>query len=307
MNTGSPELSGIVGSSSFASADFPDAAEVSLYDYSMASEANYSTVVNNAVIKHYSEIKDKQESIAESLTNSWKRKSRDFLMTKNKTILEFLSSKLKTHPVFGKTEHFINTFGKKNLNFNQQSIREICFDVSSSSILDEYNAVCISKELLPFDKYIEQTKYIIDEYKLVAEKIIDKQDLLKRKLDLLDLVQTKLKNIVVLNENDHYDELMEVSHKYFSRVYDDNLIEEDYNDLMNEYKKYVHLRELLKTVRAVDISEKEPLCSICFNESVQYAFVPCGHTFCNTCIRRQSLNCGICRTTIRDRVKLFFT
>jgi hypothetical protein len=273
----------------------------------MASEANYSTVVNNAVIKHYSEIKDRQESITDSLTNSWKRKSREFLMTKNKTILEFLSSKLKSHPVFGKTENFISTFGKKNLNFNQQSIRDICFDVSSSSILDEYNAVCISKELLPLDKYIEQTKYIMDEYKLVGEKILDKQDLLKRKLDLLDLVQAKLKNIVVLNENEHYDELMEVSHKYFSTVYNNNLIEHDYNDLMNEYKKYVHLRELLKTVRAIDVSEKEPLCSICFNESVQHAFVPCGHTFCNTCIRRQSLNCGICRTNIRDRVKLFFT
>jgi len=307
MNTNSPELTGIVGSSSFASADFPDANEVSLYDYSIATESNYSSAINNAVIKHYSEIKDKQLNITESLTNSWKKKFRDFLMVKNKTILEFLSSKLKTHPVLGKTEHFISTFGKKNLNFNQQSIRDICFDVSNNSILDEYNALCISKEMLPLDKYIEQTKYILDEYKLVGEKILDKQDLLKRKLDSLDLVQSKLKNIVVLNENQHYDELMEVSHKYFNKIYDDNLIEKDYNDLMCEYKKFIHLREVLKTIRAVDISEKEPLCSICFNETILYAFVPCGHTFCNTCIRRQSMNCGICRAAIRDRVKLFFT
>ena len=224
MNTNSPELSGIVGSSSFASADFPDANEVSLYDYSIATESNYSTAVNNAVIKHYSEIKDKQGNISESLTNSWKRKTKEFLTNKNKTVLEFLSLKLKSHPVLGKTEHFISTFGRKNLNFNQQSIRDICFDVSSNTLLDEYNAVCISKEMLPLDKYIEQTKYIIDEYKLVAEKIIDKQDLLKRKLDSLDLVQTKLKNMVVLNENEYYNELMEVTHKYINRIYDDNLI-----------------------------------------------------------------------------------
>ena len=90
MNTNSPELTGIVGSSSFASADFPDANEVSLYDYSIATESNYSSAINNAVIKHYSEIKDKQLNITESLTNSWKKKFRDFLMVKNKTILDKL-------------------------------------------------------------------------------------------------------------------------------------------------------------------------------------------------------------------------
>ena len=280
MNSDGLELGGLTNSASFASADFPDANETSLYDHSMLFETNYSTAVNNAVFKQFSEIKEKQ---TESLTAQWKKKFKEFLMVKNKKLLEFLSVKLKSHPVLGPTENFIQTFGKKNLNINQQSIRDILFDVSCNNIVEEYDGICISKELLPIDKYMEQTKYFMEEYKLSGEKILDKEDLIKRKLDTIQLIQTKLNGLLVASENEHYNELME------------------------EYKKFLYLRNIIKTIRVTEISEKEPLCSICFNDSVHHAFVPCGHTFCNTCVKRQTSMCAICRANIRDRVKLYFT
>jgi hypothetical protein len=303
MNTQGLESDGI---NTFASADFPDANETSLYEFSMAFESNYSNAVNNAVFKHYNEIKEKQSTITESLPSSWKKKFREFLMTKNKKLLEFLSVKLKNHPVLGQTEQFIQQFGKKNLNINQQSIRDIVFD-TSNNIVDEYNAVLLSKEMHSIDKYIEQTKFFMDEYKLSGEKILDKEDLIKRKLDSIDLIQAKLNGLLITPENEHYNELMEVSQKYLSKIYDENMIEDDYNTIMAEYKKFLYLRDIIKTIRVTDISEKEPLCSICFNESIQHAFVPCGHTFCGSCVKRQTSICAICRTNIRDRVKLYFT
>lgn len=304
MNSDGLELGGLTNSASFASADFPDANETSLYDYSMVFETNYSTAVNNAVFKQFSEIKEKQN---ESLTIVWKKRFRDFLMVKNKKLLEFLSVKLKSHPVLGPIENFIQIFGKKNLNINQQSIRDIVFDVSCNSIVEDYNGICISKDLLPIDKYMEQTKYFMEEYKLSGEKILDKEDLIKRKLDAIHLIQTKLNGLLIVKENEHYNELMEVSEKYLTKIYDDNLIENDYNEIMEEYKKFLYLRDIMKTIRITEVSEKEPLCSICFNDSVHHAFVPCGHTFCNTCVKRQTSVCAICRANIRDRVKLYFT
>ena len=307
MNSDGLELGGLTNSASFASADFPDANETSLFDYSMAFETNYSTAINNAVFKHYSEIKEKQDILGEPLTIVWRKKYREFLMTKNKKLLDFLTVKLKSHPVLGPTENFIQIFGKKNLNINQQSIRDILFDVSNNTIVDEYNAICISKELLPIDKYMEQTKYFMEEYKLSGENILTKEDSIKRKLDAITIIQTKLTGLLVATENAHYNELMEVSQKYLTTIYDDNLIEDDYNEIMEEYKKFLYLRRIIKTIRATEVSEKEPLCSICFNDSVQHAFVPCGHTFCNTCVKRQTSVCAICRANIRDRVKLYFT
>ena len=147
----------------------------------------------------------------------------------------------------------------------------------------------------------------MDEYKLAGDKILDKQNLLKHKLDAIDLIQAKLKNIVVISENPHYNELMEVSQKYLDKVYEDNAIEQDYSMLMDEYRKFLVLRDILKTIRTVDVSEKEPLCTICFADTIQHAFVPCGHTFCGTCVRKQSNVCAVCRTNIRDRVKLYFS
>jgi len=305
MNTDGLEVGGLASSASFASADFPDANETSLYDFSIAFETNYSNAVNNAVFKHYNEIKEKTSS--ELLSTVWKRRFRDFLLVKNRALLEFLATKIKSHPVLGPVEHFINSFGKKDLNINQQSIRDIVFDLSNTVISDEYNAICISKDLVTVEKYIEQTKFFMDEYKLSGEKILDKQDLIKRKLDSIDLIQAKLNGIFTTKENEHYNELMEVTQKYLSKVYDENMIENDYNEIMGEYKKFLYLRDVIKTIRTIDISEKEPLCSICFNESVHHAFVPCGHTFCNTCVKRQTSICAICRANIRDRVKLYFT
>ena len=56
----------------------------------------------------------------------------------------------------------------------------------------------------------------------------------------------------------------------------------------------------------IELTEKEPLCSICFNEQIQYAIIPCGHTFCTTCIKRHVVNCSVCRGQIRDRVRVYF-
>jgi len=37
------------------------------------------------------------------------------------------------------------------------------------------------------------------------------------------------------------------------------------------------------------------------------AIVPCGHTFCGGCAKKQNTNCYICRGQIRERIKLYFT
>lgn len=307
MNTNSPELSGIVGNSSYASANFPDANEVSLYDYSMSLDTNYSTAVNNAMIKHINEVKEKTENVTSSITTNWKRKFRDFLITKNTKLLEFLTAKIKIHPVLGTVENFFQIFGKENINFNNQTLREIILDISgNANILDEINAVCLSKEMLPLAKYIEQTNFLMNEYKLTAEKIIDKENLLKIKLDTLNSIQGKLRTVLGVRRNEHYDELMISIEKYIDKEYEENTIEPEYKEIIENYRKFLQLRDIIKSIRSVDVSEKEPLCSICFDQTITSAFVPCGHTFCTNCSKKQAMACSVCRTPVRERIKIYF-
>jgi hypothetical protein len=111
-------------SSSFASADFPDANEISPANFTLVSDNNYSTAINNAMEKHLNEVKEKMNP-AILIQSSWKKKFREFINTKNSKILEFLSSKLKVHPVLGQTEFFFQKFGKYNINKN--SLKDIIF------------------------------------------------------------------------------------------------------------------------------------------------------------------------------------
>lgn len=215
---------------------------------------------------------------------------------------------IKTHPVLGPAELFLQRFGKKTINFNSQTIREVIFDISNNiDPLDELNALCISQEFLPIQKHMEQSKFLMEQYKLVAEKILDKENLLAMKLTSLDTIQTKVNGILSLSKNEHYTLLMESIEKYLEKVFEENQIEPEYNEIIDNYRKFIHLREIMRTIRFSDSYEKEPICTICFDSKISHAFVPCGHTFCGNCLKKQSLNCSICRTIVRDRVKLYFS
>ena len=288
-----------------ASADFPDAIEDSPSNFIIGSDNNYSIAINNAMEKQLNEVREKQNSTI-IIQNSWKKRFREFLTTKNSKLLEFLTSKLKLHPVLGPTENFLQKFGRSNMN-SQQSLKEILLDSSGIDISEEIDALCLSNDFESSEKYVEHTKFLMEQYKLVSDKILDQENLLKIKLATLDSLQQKISGIQSLTHNEHYEELMGITEKYINKIFEENNIEVEYKNIIELYRKFNHLRELVKAVRSVELTEKEPLCSICFNEQIQYAIIPCGHTFCTTCIKRHVVNCSVCRGQIRDRVRVYFT
>ena len=301
----SQDLTGFSSTTPFGPADFPDANEVSISQYSFSDETSYSIAIDNAITKQLNEIKDKQDQSI-TVQNAWKKRIREFLITKNSKLLEFLTCKLKKHPVLSSIEHFFQKFSKSNIKYNQ-SLRDIVLDISNNNISEEMDALCISNEFLTLPRYVEQTKFIMEQYKLVAEKILDQENLLKIKLSSLDSLQSKIGSIQSLSHNEFYEELMNATEKYIGKIFDDNAIENDYNELIENYRKFLYLREVIKVIRLPELTEKEPLCTICFNDQVSYVFVPCGHTYCVSCSKKQFNSCSICRSSISDRVKLYFT
>ena len=55
----SQDLTGFSSTAPFGPADFPDANEVSLSQYSFSEETSYSIAIDNAITKHFNEIKEK--------------------------------------------------------------------------------------------------------------------------------------------------------------------------------------------------------------------------------------------------------
>jgi hypothetical protein len=73
------------------------------------------------------------------------------------------------------------------------------------------------------------------------------------------------------------------------------------------YKKWNICRQIISLQNSIKEKNNEPQCAICLSEPISYTIVPCGHTFCSVCSKKQNTTCYICRGIIRERVKLFFT
>jgi C-terminal peptidase prc len=83
--------------------------------------------------------------------------------------------------------------------------------------------------------------------------------------------------------------------------------ETTYKELAEAYKKWNILRELITFQNITSPDTKEPLCAICLADPITHTVVPCGHTFCTSCVRRINVSCYLCRGPVRERIKLFFT
>jgi len=136
---------------------------------------------------------------------------------------------------------------------------------------------------------------------------LKQESLLKSKLDTLDKLQGKITSLLELEASPVYQPLMEASEVYLGNIFERNQIGETYGALIEAYRRFLAVRDIVIMMRAVQSNENEPLCTICLEEPVSYCISPCGHTFCTTCLRRQSVGCFICRTVIKDKIKVYFS
>ena len=295
----------------FAPADFGDddanAPIAATFDIGGNGQAApYTLAVNSMLSKQMEEIRGKAAA-AMSTTRNWKFRLRDFMAQKNNDLLDFLKLTVPHHPVLGPGEVLLRKFGNPNVTPTHPSVRDMVMDASGGSYLDEINEALKSMSGQdPLHDYAAHTHIIYDLYKEAGDATLRAQHILKGKLEKLDRIQGKISGLFEVDTNDKFEPLMEASEAYLKKIFDDIQIEHDYKGVIEAYRKFVTLRDIVTQSRALLASESEPLCSICLNESVMYALSPCGHTFCQTCVRRQAGQCFVCRTNIKDKLKLFF-
>ena len=67
-----------------------------------------------------------------------------------------------------------------------------------------------------------------------------------------------------------------------------------------------HREQLLKAKNSLEAAASHFKCQICISEDITHVLVPCGHTFCGTCVEQLQRNkCPMCRTNIEKKVKFF--
>ena len=305
MGSYSPGLSG------YAPADFLDArdttpSELMLDPTSTGTTTPYIQIVTNASNRQLQEIKEKTVNPV-SGAGAWKKRLKDFLQQKNDELLSFLRKPLSAHPTLSQAEVFFRRFGIPTFTATHQSLREVFLDASGSSLIPK-----IEEELLAIGpaspaKLTEEVRWLYDSYRKAGEEVMVNETTLRMKLELLDKMHQKALGIMDLPINEHSLQLQEAGLQYLSVFFKEQQIEENYKNYIESYRRFTALKEIISTFRFTDHIDKEPLCSICLNQPVSYCLSPCGHTFCSSCIKRQMSSCYICRTPLRDRVRIYFS
>ena len=294
----------------FSPADFADAEETRPLEVQMDITGTgtlipYSTLVNNVLQRTTIEIRDKSQTQT-PLTAHWKRRLREFMHTKNEDLISFLKKPLSSQSPLTRAETFVAKFGRSDFQATHPSLSSALFDASGVS-----HAAIVEKEMQTLGpstpkQIVEQVKWLYDMYREAGEECLKHESALKLRLDVLDKTYQKIIGFCELPVNEDSEKVAESIEVYVRRLMDDNNIEEEYKQTVEAYRRFAALKDMIHFFRFTDLQDKEPLCSICLTESVGFALIPCGHTLCASCLKRQTITCYMCRTSIRDKVKLYF-
>jgi hypothetical protein len=269
----------------------------------------YRSTITNILSKQCTEVKLLSEDMIQTSSHLSKKKLKDLITKQNNEIFSFMAHSEKVPESLGVAETIFRRYGREIPSIKIQSsiTDDLKLDITLDRTLMEFNDELVKHRTIDsVSDYITQTRWLSGQYKTIGEEVLRLETTLFQKIDLLDKLHQRIPMITSLTHNDALADLVDSFSKYAESVYESSHFEENYRQLVEAYKKWNVCRELLSVQSVMKKDSAEPPCSICLLESVSYTIVPCGHTYCSGCSKKQNTTCFICRGPIRERVKLYF-
>jgi hypothetical protein len=272
----------------------------------------YKATVSNILSKHCAEVRNLSDEIVQPVVNVSKKKLKELISKHNNEIFAFMARPDKTPHTLGLAEMIFRRYGHDIPSIKGSSpntvLRDLNLDASMNSVVADFDeGLKKQRGGGGLDDFMRQTRWMYNQYKNVGEEVLRLETVLFQKIDMLDKLNNRIPLITSLGANDALPDLVESFAKYAENIYKSNNFEDTYKELIEAYKKWNICRQIISSNNAFKNDAHEAQCSICLTEAISMAIVPCGHTFCGSCAKKQNTNCYICRGTIRERVKLFFT
>ena len=301
------------GSGDYAPAAWEESDNIPEISLDNSIPGKFKTSLTNILSKHSAEIKTASDDIVQPITSISKKKLKDLVLKHNNEIFSFLSRPDKTPHMLGIAETIFRRYGHevpsiKGNNINTV-LRDFNLDASMDTVVNEFDESLrrVSSGNSGLEDFMKQMRWMFNQYKNIGEEILRQETVLHQKLDTLDKLNNRMPIITSLTSNEALPELIESFSKYAESIYKTCKIEDSYKDLVELYKKWNVCRQIISLQHIVKNEVHEPQCAICLSEPISFVIVPCGHTFCSGCSKKQNTNCYICRGIIRERVKLYFT
>uniref|UniRef100_A0A6C0KV08 RING-type domain-containing protein n=1 Tax=viral metagenome TaxID=1070528 RepID=A0A6C0KV08_9ZZZZ len=273
----------------------------------------YRSTVTNILSKHCMEVKLVSEESVQTSAHISKKKLKDLIAKHNNEIFSFMENPEKSPNILGTAETIFRRYGHELPSIRGTNrttmLKELHLNAEVDEALIEFNEG-LKRNVESgggMEDFVRQMRWLITQYKNKGEEVLRLETNLFQKIDMLDKVNSRLPMITSLAQNDELGNVIDAFSKYAENVYQTAHFEENYKDLIQAYKKWNVCRQLLSFQNVLRCDGAEPACSICLLDPISAAIVPCGHTFCGTCAKKQNTTCFICRGQIRERVKLYFT
>jgi hypothetical protein len=278
----------------------------------------YTATITNILSKHLSEAKNTSDEIVQPISSISKKKLKELITKHNNEIFSFMARPERTPHTLGLAETLFRRYGHEiptiKGNNPNSILKDLNLDVSTcevTSFFDEglKKVTNGGNEVITggINDFVQQMRWIYNQYKTIGEEVLRLETVLYEKMDLLDKLNSRMSLIIGLKPNDALPELINSFTKYADNVFTTSKIEDTYKEFVEAYKKWNVCRQIITMHNSFKTDVSEPQCSICLSDSISHAIVPCGHTFCGSCVKKQNTTCYICRGTIRERIKLFFT
>jgi len=243
-------------------------------------------------------------------TNNWRKRLREMMIRQNETVLSFLHRPAADHATIGPVEQALRRFAiREDIDIHSlRPLKQLLTDVSGSqAIQEEIETLLASKGTSNQIQIKAQVNALIELYKDTGDKLLECENQLKLRLEKMDKIQRRVGTVIELQTNEATPDLVLALEQYLTISFRDMQVEPLYKNLLHLYQKHIALREAIAIFKTGNQLVNEPICPICITDAVTTAIVPCGHTFCNSCSRRMSMECGVCRGRIRERMKLYFS
>lgn len=306
-------IQGSTTSPEYAPVAWEDGENIPAFSLDTEVPGKYKSTVSNILSKHCAEVKGVTDEIVQPVISVSKKKLKELITKHNNEIFGFMAKPDKTPQIIGLAETIFRRYGREVPTIKGHNTGSILRDLNLDISLDE--TVALFDEGLKknrtvgggLDEFIKQTRWIFNQYKNIGEEILLLETNLFQKIDLLDKLNSRCPMITSLSNNEVLPELIDTFAKYTDTVFKSSNIEENYKKLVEAYKKWNICRQIISLHNNFRNETQDPQCAICLTDPITTAIVPCGHTFCGNCIKKQNTTCYICRGTIRERIKLFFT
>lgn len=270
-------------------------------DTDMETPIELSTVIRNCLQYYMNEIHEIVPD-ARDFLRIWRRRLRDILSNEGERYTRFLVRDNDDSNALSRHDRLLRELTSPMANTNSDWLRHNTSRIVNTNEMITEIERDLGVSLGAFDTGIRNT---VTNYSSTVQEMFEIEKRLENKLEIIEQLH-KWIHAMPVDRSEQSVQLQETLIEYIKTVYATQSIESDYKRFCHLFARFTTLRSLLLPLQTSDTSIS-PLCTICTAERVTYAMIPCGHTFCNSCCQKQRWNCYICRTNIRERLRIYFS